>query len=98
MNQRHSDVLLPTMRMITVRLYLFFFIELCLCLHGATATEVQYLLVGVSGGLQDGFPERNKTDYGDETKAIFIGKSLIRGYKAYLDVMEGGYRQYVVGD
>jgi prepilin-type processing-associated H-X9-DG protein len=61
----------------------------------------KYLLVGVSGGLQDGFPERNKMDFVDpETattvRAIFVGKTLIRGYKAYLDVMEVGYRQYVV--
>jgi hypothetical protein len=61
----------------------------------------KYLLVGVSGGLQDGFPERNKMDYVDPesatiVRAIFVGKTLIRGYKAYLDVMEVGYRQYVV--
>ena len=66
----------------------------------------KYLLIGVSGGLQDGFPERSKMDYElyDDatnmtvtiTPAIFIGKALIRGYKAFLDVMESGYRQYVV--
>ena len=75
-----------------------FLLFLLLCpYYSVTADVVQYLLVGVSGGLQDGFPERNKMDYGNETKAIFIGKALIRGYKAYLDVMEVGYRQYVVG-
>jgi hypothetical protein len=86
------------MRMLSIYLCFFFFKELLLCPHIVKATETQYLLVGVSGGLQDGFPERNKMDYGNETKAIFIGKALIRGYKAYLDVMEVGYRQYVVSD
>lgn len=68
--------------------------------------STKYLLIGVSGGLQDGFPERSKMDYVQYddvtnttitiTPAIFIGKALIRGYKAFLDVMESGYRQYVV--
>ena len=72
-----------------------------------TTTTTKYLLIGVSGGLQDGFPERSKMDYVvqpyDEedttitvTPAIYVGKALIRGYKAFLDVMEPGYRQYVV--
>jgi hypothetical protein len=70
------------------------------------SSSTKYLLVGVSGGLQDGFPERSKMDYiqYDEvtnttitiTPAIYIGKALIRGYKAFLDVMEMGYRQYMV--
>lgn len=74
--------------------------------QSAPPSSTKYLLVGVSGGLQDGFPERSKMDYEhyDEftnttttiTPAIYIGKALIRGYKAYLDVMESGYRQYVV--
>lgn len=59
----------------------------------------EYLLVGVSGGLQDGFPERHKMDYHyekeDEVKAILVGKALVRGYKAFLDVMQAGWRQYI---
>lgn len=72
----------------------------------SSSSESKYLLIGVSGGLQDGFPERSKMDYvhyDDRTNttttitpAIFIGKALIRGYKAFLDVMESGHRQYVV--
>jgi hypothetical protein len=67
--------------------------------------STKYMMIGVSGGLQDGFPERNKMDYKCHDPinnttfmipAIFIGKSLVRGYKAFLDVMEPGYRQYVV--
>jgi len=30
----------------------------------------------------------------DEVRAIFIGRALVRGCKAYLDVMEDGFRQY----
>jgi hypothetical protein len=58
----------------------------------------QYLLVGVSGGLQDGFPDHNKMDYHvgleDEVRAIFIGRALVRGCMAFLDVMQDGWRQY----
>jgi hypothetical protein len=61
-------------------------------------TGRQYLFVGVSGGLQDGFPDHNKVDYHagleDEVRAIFIGRALVRGCKAFLDVMQDGWRQY----
>ena len=30
----------------------------------------------------------------EEVKAIFVGRALVRGTKAYLDVMEPGWRQY----
>jgi hypothetical protein len=60
----------------------------------------EYLVVGVSGGLQDGFPEHVRLDFHsgepDESKAIFLGRALVRGYKAYLDVMQDGWRQYTV--
>jgi len=60
----------------------------------------EYILVGVSGGLQDGFPEHSKLDYhsgeADEVQAIFLGRALVRGYKAFLDVMQPTWRQYVV--
>lgn len=60
----------------------------------------EYLVVGVSGGLQDGFPEHFRLDYHsgerDEVQAIFLGRALVRGYKAFLDVMEPGWRQYSV--
>jgi hypothetical protein len=85
----------------------------------SSSLTTKYLLIGVSGGLQDGFPERNRLDYilqpsnsnnnNDHSEnenennatptiipAIFVGTALIRGYKAFLDVMETGYRQYVV--
>ena len=59
---------------------------------------VEYVLVGVSGGLQMGFPEHFRMDYQsgqqDEVQAVFVGRALVRGYKSYLDVMEDGWRQY----
>jgi hypothetical protein len=63
-----------------------------------TNLDRQYLFVGISGGLQKGFPDHNKMDYHvgleDEVRAIFIGRALVRGCKAFLDVMEDGWRQY----
>jgi len=60
--------------------------------------DPEYLIIGVSGSLQDGFPLHTNLDYRpgelDESKGIFIGKALVRGYKAYLDVMQDGWRQY----
>jgi hypothetical protein len=53
-----------------------------------------FLLIGVSGGLQEGFPAHTKLDYhegqDDESKAIFLGRALVRGYKPLLDVMQEG--------
>jgi hypothetical protein len=49
--------------------------------------------------LQDGFPLHNRLDYQDSdarttTKAIYVGKALVRGYKAYLDIKDEGWREY----
>jgi hypothetical protein len=56
------------------------------------ATAQEYIIVGVSGGLQDGFPEHSKLDYhsgqSEEVPAVFLGQALVRGYKAYLNFME----------
>lgn len=55
-------------------------------------------MIAVSGGLQDGFPGRDKLDYITETersRATLIGKAFVRGYKSYLDVMEEDYREYM---
>jgi len=65
----------------------------------STASRVaKYSIIGVSGTLQDGFPLRDRLDY--KTKdvsipAIFIGKGLVRGYKAYLDIKDPGWREYI---
>lgn len=61
--------------------------------------NLTYLLLGVSGTLQDGFPLRNRLDYialdGTKYPARFVGKALVPGYKAYLDIKEEGWREYV---
>jgi hypothetical protein len=60
---------------------------------------LEYLIVGVSGGLQKNFPEHDKLDYidietNDRVEAVFLGRGLVRGYQSYLDVMQEGWRQY----
>ena len=68
--------------------------------EGETDAGTSFYLIGVSGGLQDGFPNRINLDYRDPitgetiSKAILLGKAFVRGYKSYLDVMEDGWRQY----
>ncbi|CAN0348577.1 unnamed protein product, partial [Pylaiella littoralis] len=61
--------------------------------------ERSYHLVGVSGGLQDGFAARHCLDYhaglDDESKALLVGNALVKGYKAFLDVKQKGWREYV---
>jgi hypothetical protein len=58
----------------------------------------EYVIVGVSGGLQAGFPDHKNLDYhpgeDDEVQAVFLGRALVRGYKSYMDVMEPQFRQY----
>jgi hypothetical protein len=70
-----------------------------------TEDPLTYHIIGVSGGLQDGFPDHFKLDYGatsnfesepNAVRAIFVGRALVRGCKAYLDVMQEGWRQYTV--
>jgi len=72
-------------------------LHLASIIAGADSTH-DYIFIGVSGGLQDGFPDHVKMDYHpsepDEVQAIFIGRALVRGCKAYLDVMQEGWRQY----
>ena len=62
-----------------------------------SSSQNSYLVIGVSGGLQHGFPEHNKLHYtsGSEVvKAIYLGRALVRGYRGYLDVMQPTHRQY----
>lgn len=73
---------------------------LTICLVGADDSPGSYYMLGVSGGLQDGYPHRKNLDYvdpetGETVKAILIGKIFVRGYKSYMDVMEPEWRQYV---
>ena len=64
----------------------------------AAECSQEYIIVGVSGGLQAGFPDHKNLDYhagkDDEVQAVFLGRALVRGYKSYLDVMEADWRQY----
>eukprot|EP00956_Cyclotella_meneghiniana_P031311 scaffold81874_cov50-Cyclotella_meneghiniana.AAC.2 len=59
----------------------------------------QYVIIAVSGTIQDGFELRKNIDYVDENtkddngssiiiKAIFIGWAMVRGVKMYLDVKD----------
>jgi len=75
----------------------FLLISSCEVCH-STEGNREYIIVGVSGGLQVGFPNHNKIDYhpgeDDEVQGVFLGRALVRGYKSYLDVMEPDWRQY----
>mmetsp|Transcript_13451 Transcript_13451/g.29785 ORF Transcript_13451/g.29785 Transcript_13451/m.29785 type:complete len:346 (+) Transcript_13451:260-1297(+) len=65
---------------------------------GYFESNTEYLIIAVSGGLQHGFPEHDKLDYTGTkppTKAIYLGRALVRGYRGYLDVMSPTHRQYV---
>jgi hypothetical protein len=71
----------------------------CLICCDAQESPQSFLLIGVSGTLQDGFELRDRLDYknpldGATTKAQFVGKALVRGYKAYFDVKRPGWREY----
>lgn len=86
-----------------------FVLSLCTPL-GSVADEQRFSLIGVSGTLQDGFELRNRLDYhpcengkdrgtscadgSSPVPAKFVGKALVRGYKAYLDVKPQGWREY----
>lgn len=76
----------------------FLLISSCEVCH-STEGNREYIIVGVSGGLQAGFPDHNKIDYhpgeDDEVQGVFLGRALVRGYKSYLDVMEPDWRQYI---
>jgi hypothetical protein len=83
--------------------------------RGRSDQAQSYMLLGVSGTLQEGFPLRPRLDYNasaapdndDDNNnnncskgppyvpAVFIGRALVRGFKAYLDVKDPGWREYV---
>ncbi len=82
-------------------LYLFCFVlSLSFRPCGAVEYSQEYIIVGVSGGLQAGFPDHKNLDYHsgeeDEVQAVFLGRALVRGYKSFLDVMEPDWRQYTL--
>lgn len=60
----------------------------------ANVPEPRFVIVAVSGTLQDGFPLRKNLDQGDHV-AEFIGWALCRGMKSYFDVKDAGCREHV---
>lgn len=60
----------------------------------ASASEPRFVIVAVSGTLQDGFPLRKNLDYGEHA-ADFIGWALCRGMKSYFDVKDAACREHV---
>lgn len=75
------------------------FILLVISFAFGSADEETFVLIGVSGTLQDGFELRDRLDHVDGathkiTRAIFVGTALVRGYKSYLDIKQNGWREY----
>ncbi|CAB9500825.1 expressed unknown protein [Seminavis robusta] len=89
----------------------------CLLLCFNEAVAVEYIVIGVTGLFEEGFPshpilhytaapddfddgniktidERNSEN--DNTNAIFLGRGVVRGYRAFLDITEPGWREYHV--
>jgi hypothetical protein len=67
--------------------------------QGAVCREISYVLLAVSGTLEEGFELRKNMDYrpfGDDgpgrVNATFLGKALVRGYKSFLDIKNPTWR------
>ncbi|HEX5657718.1 MAG TPA: hypothetical protein VFX59_11010 [Polyangiales bacterium] len=55
------------------------------------------IMVAVSGTLEEGFPLRPNLDYTSPTEkvpAVFLGRALIRGLRAHLDMKDPNSREY----
>jgi hypothetical protein len=103
---QHGSLLYTPISILT--LVLSFVSYYSLAQDASGSSEASYSLIGVSGTLQDGFPLRDRLDYtspspstgtapGDKDEhvpAILIGKALVRGYKAYLDIKEPEWREF----
>ena len=71
------------------------------CSQEVVCREISYVLLAVSGTLEEGFELRKNMDYrpfGDDgpgrVNATFLGKALVRGYKSFLDIKDPGWREY----
>jgi hypothetical protein len=69
--------------------------------QGFVRREISYVLLAVSGTLEEGFELRKNMDYrpyGDDgpgrVNATFLGKALVRGYKSFLDIKNPSWREY----
>lgn len=63
----------------------------------ANESSTRFAIVAVSGTLEEGFPLRKNLDFIEDSetvKAVFLGKALIRGLKAHLDIKSAGWREY----
>ena len=62
------------------------------------SVDTVFVLVAVSGTLEEGFPLRQNLDFKksspDEVLAVFLGKALIRGLKAHLDIKNPTSREF----
>mmetsp|Transcript_21934 Transcript_21934/g.31783 ORF Transcript_21934/g.31783 Transcript_21934/m.31783 type:complete len:360 (+) Transcript_21934:62-1141(+) len=63
--------------------------------------KISYVLLAVSGTLEEGFELRENLDYRPHksnnvgrVNATFLGKALVRGYKSFLDVKNPSWREY----
>jgi len=56
-----------------------------------------YVIVAVSGTLEEGFPLRPNLNYVSPTErvdAVYLGRALIRGLRAYLDIKDPDSREF----
>lgn len=77
-----------------------FYLKTC----ATTSQPIFYVLIAVSGTLEEGFELRKNMDYrpfGNDgpgrVNATFLGKALVRGYKSYLDIKDPTWREYKPG-
>jgi hypothetical protein len=62
-----------------------------------TCEGSDFLMIAVSGTLEEGFPLRPNLDFRSPTetvKAVFVGHALIRGLRAHLDLKDPSSREY----
>lgn len=74
------------------------------CAKGVGSGEkISYVLLAVSGTLEEGFELRRNLDYrpsdddASSVNATFLGKALVRGYKSFLDIKNPTWREYKEG-
>ncbi len=63
----------------------------------ASGSTTKFNIVAVSGTLEEGFPLRGNLDFnedGETVNSIFLGKALIRGLRANLDIKSPGWREF----
>ncbi len=64
--------------------------------------DTAFNIVAVSGTLEEGFPLRKNLDFepGTENQILstFLGKALVRGLRAHLDVKGPGWREFKIFD